>query len=263
MRVVTLIENTSCSENYECEHGLSFYVETGDHKILFDAGQTDAFARNAEKMGIDLTQVDIAILSHGHFDHGGGLKTFLEINKTAPVYLHRDAFAPNQNAQGKDIGLNPELQSSDRLIYTDDSLELVPGITLCSCNDRVRPVPTDSAGIQVKKDGLWQPDRFLHEQYLLIEADGKRICFSGCSHKGILNIMHWFSPDVLFGGFHFMKIEPVGEGANRLAEAATELLRYPTIYYTGHCTGEVQFAFLKERMGDRLHALSAGTVLDI
>ena len=263
MRVVTLIENTSCGSTCECEHGLSFYIETGNHKILFDAGQTDAFARNAEKLGVDLSQVELAILSHGHFDHGGGLKAFLEINKTAPVYLRRDAFAPNRNAQGKDIGLDPELQSCDRLIYTDDSLELAPGITLCSCNDRVRPVPTDSAGIQVQENGLWKPDLFLHEQYLLIEENGKRICFSGCSHKGILNITHWFSPDVLLGGFHFMKIEPVGEGATRLAEAAEALLRYPATYYTGHCTGAAQFAFLKARMGDRLHALSTGTVLDI
>ena len=262
MRVVTLAENTACSADFICEHGLSFYIETGEHRILFDAGQTDAFAQNAEKLGIDLRTVDIAILSHGHFDHGGGLKTLLEINKTAPVYLCRDAFAPNRNAQGKDIGLDPELESSDRLIYTDDFLELAPGITLCSCNDRARPVPTDSAGIQVRRDGQWQPDQFLHEQYLLIGEDGKRICFSGCSHKGILNIMHWFTPDVLFGGFHFMKIDPAGE-AHRLEEAAAELLRYPTVYYTGHCTGAAQFAFMKERMGDRLHALSTGMQIEL
>ena len=262
MRVVTLVENTACSADFVCEHGLSFYIETGKHRILFDAGQTDAFVRNGEKLGVDLSQVDFAVLSHGHFDHGGGLKAFLEINKTAPVYLRRDAFAPNRNAQEKDIGLDPALQASDRLIFTDDFLELAPGITLCSCNDRARPVPTDSAGIQVQKNGLWQPDLFLHEQYLLIEENGKRICFSGCSHKGILNIMHWFAPDVLFGGFHFMKIDPAGE-AERLEEAAAELLRYPTVYYTGHCTGAAQFAFLKERMGHRLHALSTGTQTEV
>lgn len=259
MRVVTLIENTACNSELGCEHGLSLYIETGDRKILFDAGQSELFAENAQRLGIDLANVDFAVLSHGHFDHGGGLLRFLEINQTAPVYLHRDAFLPHYNGQNKDIGLDPLLRESDRLILTNDERELAPGIRLCSCNRELRPYGTDSAGLQ--EDG--HPDLFLHEQYLLIEEAGKRICFSGCSHKGILNIMEWFIPDVLFGGFHFMKIEPVGEGADRLAEAATELLRYPTIYYTGHCTGEVQFAFLKARMGDRLHALSAGTVLDI
>ena len=262
MRVVTLVENTACSSDLCAEHGLSFYIETGEHRILFDAGQTDAFARNAERLGIDLGKVDVAILSHGHFDHGGGLKTFLEINRTAPVYLRRDAFAPNRNAQETHIGLDPDLQASDRLIFTEDFSEIAPGITLHSCNDRQRIVPTDSAGIQVKKAGRWQPDLFLHEQYLLIEEAGKSICFSGCSHKGILNIMHWFAPDVLFGGFHFMKIDPAGETA-RLEEAAKELLRYPATYYTGHCTGTEQYDYLKNRMGDRLHALSAGTEIEV
>ena len=258
MRVVTLVENTACSSEFCCEHGLSFYIETGAHRILFDAGQTDAFARNAEKLGIDLGKVDFAVLSHGHYDHGGGLNTFLQINKTAPVCLRRDAFAPHHNGQGKDIGLDPELQNSDRLIFTDDAMALAPGITLYSCNDRQRITPTDSAGLLVTEGGSQQPDRFAHEQYLLVEEAGKRICFSGCSHKGILNIMNWFSPDVLFGGFHFMKIDPAGEGAARLEDAAAILLRYPTSYYSGHCTGETQFAFLKERMGHRLHALSTG-----
>lgn len=263
MRVVTLIENTACCPEFTCEHGLSFYIETGSHRILFDAGQTDAFAKNAEKLDVDLSAVDFAILSHGHYDHGGGLQKFLEINDHAPVYLRRDAFLPHHNAQGKDIGLDLQLQDSDRLILTEDTLQLAPGITLLSCNERERIVPTDNAGMWVTENGQRQSDFFYHEQYLLIEENGKRICFSGCSHKGILNVMNWFSPDVLFGGFHFMRIDPVGDGAARLDGAARELLRYPTTYYTGHCTGQAQFDYLKAIMGDRLHALSTGITVQV
>lgn len=263
MRVVTLIENTASCPQLVCEHGLSFYIETGEHRILFDAGQTDAFAQNAEKLGIDLGTVDFAVLSHGHYDHGGGLKKFLEINKTAPVYLRRDAFLPHHNGQGKDIGLNPELQTSDRLVLTEDTLQLAPGVTLFSCNGETRIVPTDSSGMSVTENGQSQPDLFFHEQYLLIEENGKRICFSGCSHKGILNIMNWFSPDVLFGGFHFMKIDPAGDGAARLDAAAKALMQYHTTYYTGHCTGQAQFDYLKTQMGDRLHALSTGAIVEL
>ena len=104
---------------------------------------------------------------------------------------------------------------------------------------------------------------FRHEQYLLIEESGKKICFSGCSHKGILNIVRWFRPDVLVGGFHFMKLDPEGDGAEPLRQAARQLTAYPTVYYTGHCTGEKQFAFLKRIMGEQLQALSAGTVLAV
>ena len=92
MKITVLTENTACRESLACEHGLSLYIETGCHKILFDAGQSGAFADNAEALGIDLSAVDFAVLSHGHYDHGNGLVRFLEINGTAPIYLRRDTF---------------------------------------------------------------------------------------------------------------------------------------------------------------------------
>lgn len=260
MKVTALMENTTCCEDFTCEHGLSLYIETGNHRILFDAGQTGAFADNAEKLGIDLAKVDIAILSHGHYDHGGGLKRFLECNQTAPVYLRRDAFMPHFNAAQKYIGLDMELMDSGRLILTENCLTIAEGITLYSCNDRLRPYPTDSFGLSVRENGRIKPDDFRHEQYLLIEENGRKVCFSGCSHKGILNISQWFQPDVLVGGFHFMKLDTQGEGAKLLSEAAHCLLRHPTVYYTGHCTGEAQFAFIKQIMGEHLQKISTGSV---
>ena len=79
MKITALTENTSVNENIGAEHGLSLYIETDGHKILFDMGQTDMFERNAKTLCIDLSEVDIAVLSHGHYDHGGGLARFLEI----------------------------------------------------------------------------------------------------------------------------------------------------------------------------------------
>ena len=78
MQIKVLMENTSVRPDLICEHGLSLYLEVCGRKILFDAGQTDAFAENAAKMGVDLKKVDAAILSHGHYDHGGGMLRFLE-----------------------------------------------------------------------------------------------------------------------------------------------------------------------------------------
>ena len=257
MKLVTLVENTACKSDLGCEHGLSLYIETGAHKILFDMGQTGLFAENAAKLGIDLKTVDFAVLSHGHYDHGGGAAQFLEINRRAPVYVNRGAFASHYNAAQKYIGLDPALQESGRLIFTEDAVSPAPGITLHGCNDRVRPYPTDAFGLTAGENR--EPDDFGHEQYLLIREGEKRICISGCSHKGIANIVHWFHPDILVGGFHLMKEERF----DRLIETANTLLRYPTIYYTGHCTGEMQFGILKTAMGERLHRFSTGTVLEL
>lgn len=82
--------------------------------------------------------------------------------------------------------------------------------------------------------------------------------FSGCSHKGLLNLMKWFRPDVFIGGFHFMTLDPHGEGRQRLEMAAAVLKTYSTVFYTGHCTGTEQYDFLKSLMGEQLHPLSGG-----
>jgi 7,8-dihydropterin-6-yl-methyl-4-(beta-D-ribofuranosyl)aminobenzene 5'-phosphate synthase len=114
-----------------------------------------------------------------------------------------------------------------------------------------------SCGLNMIQDGRMTEDDFRHEQYLLVVENGKRILFSGCSHRDILNIMHWFRPDICIGGFHLSKL-PLDE---TLAGYAKALDAYPTAYYTGHCTGTAQYQFMKERMRN-LHYLSVGdTVL--
>ena len=258
MKITVLAENTSCDSLFGCEHGLSIYIETNGHHILFDMGQTELFAENAEKLGVDLSRVDFAVLSHGHYDHGGGLKRFLQLNDKAPVYLSRYAFEPHYNAAEKYIGLDIGLKDSDRLIVTDDEHKIVEGIELYSCNDRKKIREIDSAGLSVEQSGRLIPEDFRHEQYLLISEKEKRVLISGCSHKGILNIMDWFHPDVLVGGFHFMKM-PLDD---RLKAFARELDAFDTSEYTCHCTGTEQYAYMKPYM-KKLHYLSAGQTIEI
>lgn len=257
MKITVLAENTSCSPDYGCEHGLSLYIETKDHHILFDTGQTSLFAENAVKLGVDLSQVDFSVLSHGHYDHGGGLSRFLQLNDKAPVYLSRYAFEPHYNTSEKYIGLDIGLKDSDRLIFTDEAYEIADGIRLFACNDREKVHRIDHAGLTVQQNGSLVPEDFRHEQYLLICEEEKRILISGCSHKGILNIVTWFHPDVLIGGFHFMKM-PLDE---KLTSFAKQLEAFDTEYYTCHCTGTEQYAYMKPYM-KKLHYLSAGQTID-
>lgn len=258
-----LMENSADQPDLIAEHGLSLYIEACGKRILFDAGQTEAFAANAERLGVDLSAVDLAILSHGHYDHSGGLLRFLEINDHAPVYLHRRAAEPHYNGTEKYIGIDPALTESRRIVYTDDSLDLGDGLTLCTCNAQITDCPASARGMTVRTGRGYIQDCFDHEQYLIIEEHGRRFVISGCSHKGILNIVRWLSPEVLIGGFHFMKLDPDGPDRAYLECAAAALLEHSCLYYTGHCTGEAPYAFLKSIMGDRLQAIHAGTSISI
>jgi len=257
MKITVLLENTRCRETLHCEHGLSLYVESGGRRILFDAGQSSAFADNAAELGIDLKAVDLAVLSHGHYDHGGGLGKFLQVNTTAPVYLRREALGRQYNAQGAYIGLDSKLTREPRLQLCDAVRQVAPGMTLYPAVPELDPV--DSSGLTVLEEGILRPDTFLHEQYLLIEEEGRRILFSGCSHRGIRNIVRAFQPDVLVGGFHLVKWE-LGPDLTRLAR---ELAATKTVFYTGHCTGSRQYDFLKNHLGERLHPLSTGITIEI
>lgn len=255
MKITVLAENTSKKEGIGAEHGLSLYIETGRHNILFDMGQSDLFLKNADALLVDLTKVDIAVLSHGHYDHGGGLARFLEINKKAPVYISEHAFLPYYNGTEKYIGLDGALKDSDRIVFVGDELEIDSGLMLYSCNCCSRPFDMGSFGLTQKVGSDFIADRFLHEQYLLIDGD---VLISGCSHKGILNIAQWFKPRVLVGGFHFSKLAL----DDTLKGYADCLAGFDTDFYTCHCTGEKQFEFMKKYM-PRLRYIGAGDSISV
>lgn len=256
MQITVLSENTTAVPALGCEHGLSLYIEGCGLRLLFDMGQSDLFASNARALGIDLGQVDLAVISHGHYDHGGGLQTFLRCNDHAPVYLSRYAFEPHFNAAGKYIGLDPGLEESDRLRPVGSVTQIAPSVTLY--DGCPRPYGVDSAGQSYLSEGQRLPEDFRHEIYLMLEEQGKRVLISGCSHGGICNIARHFQPDVLVGGFHFFK-RPLDA---TLAAEGKALGKLGIRYYTGHCTGEAQRAFLSEFIPN-LTALRTGERVEL
>ena len=253
MKIISLVENISGRDDIACEHGLSLYIEACGKRILFDMGQSELFSDNAERLGIDLARVDFAILSHGHYDHGGGLKKFLKINNKADIYIRKNAFMPYFHGE-RYIGLDRELELNDRLIKTDGELLLSDGLTLVGLDVE----PESSDGLTMELGGERMPDKFDHEQYLIIEEGDRRVLISGCSHKGILKIAKTFKPDVLVGGFHFMNM-PLDE---KLADTSKRLNDLGCSYYTCHCTGREQFDFIKKYIS-RIEYLSAGKRIEI
>jgi 7,8-dihydropterin-6-yl-methyl-4-(beta-D-ribofuranosyl)aminobenzene 5'-phosphate synthase len=263
VKISVLMENTPYAEGFASEHGLSLFIETRNHRILFDMGQSDGFIANAERLQIDLATVDLAVISHGHYDHGGGLPHFLACNGKAPVYVNRRAFEPYYAQGGLFVGLNPAYANHPQIVPVDDYLSVADGITLYSCNALPRPHPMDCYGLSALQNGKPVPDTFLHEQYLLIRENGRTVVVSGCSHKGVLNILQWLKPDVFIGGFHYMEVDPAGPDVSVLDEAAAVLRQQDTRYYTCHCTGLEQYAYLKKQAGASLAYIAAGQVLEL
>lgn len=279
MKITSLVENTSAT-GMPVEHGLSLYIQlnadvndNANHavNILFDMGQGTLFAENAERLGVDIADVDVAIVSHGHYDHGGGLKTFLELNKKAKVYVHKDAFQPHYSLRENGlayIGLDP-LQLSlkgrekDRIVLCGDQTRIGDKMTLfadvhgrCCCPTGNRLLFEDPLQLPLKGGENETPridalrnDRFTHEQNLVIEEGDKVVLFAGCAHNGIVNIMRKAetvlrqgSAQVIgkklthvLGGMHLVKSGLSEEEENAfIADLAEELMFYTS---TGLSTG--------------------------
>lgn len=267
MRIVTLVENTPGAEGCLFEHGLSIYMETGKHRMLVDTGATAAFWQNAEHLGIDLKKVDTVILSHGHYDHAGGILAFAEGNPTARIYMQRaavrDYYSIHEGVE-KYIGMDkriselPQVEQVDGNLRIDDELMLFAGIT------GRRLWPKGNSALKRKEGTELVQDIFDHEQCLMVTWEGKKILLSGCAHNGILNIVDRCrelcgeEPDIVISGFHMLQKEYSESDKKEIQSTAAELVKYKTIFYSGHCTGQVAFDLMKEIMGEKLQAIHSG-----
>ncbi|MGI6072893.1 MAG: MBL fold metallo-hydrolase [Lachnospiraceae bacterium] len=269
MIIKVLIENTTGNDMLSCAHGLSLYVETAHHKVLVDAGPDGRFARNAEHMGIDLSLIDTVILSHGHYDHSGGLAEFMRINKTAKIYAGEGYGNPHYDKNLRYIGVEPAIVNNPRITELKAGLIIDEELGIINCNYQKLHEPIDDCGMtcgSLCDDGSVRLEKeiFDHEIYLLVKDNNRRVLFTGCTHKGIVNVAMWaasFCPDAVVGGFHFMDIPR--EDFRKLDMVSGKLLELPAIYYTCHCTGLEQYSYMKEKMGRRLGYLATGDSLTI
>ena len=265
MRIVTLVENSCGHEGCIAEHGLSIYIETEKHKLLLDTGQTDAVVKNAKVLGIDLTAVDTVILSHGHYDHSGGILPFSKLNLSAQIIMQSSAAEPHYNGE-RYIGIDTDILKLTNVRLIDGDMQLDDELFLFSGITGRRSYPQGNRKLSCLKDGVKTEDDFMHEQCLVITQNGKRWLLSGCAHNGILNILDRYKelfnsyPDYVITGFHMMKREGelTGEEKALIIQTAQELSQLDIVFYSGHCTGIPAFELMKQIMGSKLIALHSG-----
>lgn len=273
MKIVTLVENTSTSPEYKHKHGLSFYIETSNHKILFDLGPNDLFLENAKKMDIDIKSVDTVIISHGHSDHGGGLATFLQENQLAKVYIRRNAFNLYFNKVlgiSFNIGLDPSLINNTRIVLTDESLTINGELELFSDVKEREYYSTANNALLKKIDKEYMLDDFSHEQNLIIHEEDKYVLFAGCAHNGIVNILKKGEQLVngnlnfIISGFHlFNPSTKKYESEQLIRDIGLQLKLHNTKYFTCHCTGEKAFNILKDVLKDQIDYLAIGSSINL
>lgn len=273
MKVTVLLENDLEREGLQHAHGLSLYIETEENRILFDFGPDSSFLKNARHLGIDLQQVDFAVLSHGHQDHGGGLSEFLQYNQKAKVYIQEEAFLPHfskrENGEMNPLGLELVLKDHPQVVLLSGDFEISREVSLLHEVTRKEPLPPGNETLYMEKGGEILPDDFIHEQHLVVREGEKTVLFSGCGHQGILNILGTLEDqmniktDAVFGGFHIKKPSKVNPDPFYVDHLAVKLAEKGAHYYTCHCTGRKMYGKLQKTLKTKIDYIRTGSVVEI
>ncbi len=281
MRIITLIENrpSDTDPGLTAEWGLSLHIHFNGRRILLDTGASGAFARNATRLSVDLAAVDAAVLSHHHYDHGGGLRRFFELNARASVHMGQppagECWFRRFWLIKRYIGIEPTLLDEYRQRFTTvcRAVEILPDVFLFPDISGSHPRPGGNRALCLKSDAGYRPDEFRHEVVMAIRENGRLVIFTGCSHNGVLNIIETVTRSLpgipikaLVGGFHMVSVPPFNTMADRAVDIESvgqRVMEWPAeAVWTGHCTGPKAFELLKGVMGERLRALKTGTVID-
>jgi 7,8-dihydropterin-6-yl-methyl-4-(beta-D-ribofuranosyl)aminobenzene 5'-phosphate synthase len=262
--ITTLIDDIP-SEKLRSEHGVSLLINYGEKRILFDTGQSNLLLGNAKILDIDLINTDAIVISHGHYDHTGGLSNVLNIASKAKIYLHPAATEPkfSKKVSGAiSIGMSDfakkAIQGRD-VIWTTTPAQIFPGIAVTGQVPRINNFE-DVGGAFFLDENCRKPDELLDDQTLFIESAKGLIVVFGCAHSGVVNTLDYISKSTgqnkiyaVIGGMHLLNASQI-----RIANTIEAFKKYEIQKIVPlHCTGQRAVKDLKNIFGDK--CLSSGT----
>lgn len=266
LTITQLVENTVGGPGLLAEHGVAFFIEADGHCLLFDTGQGLALKHNAEQLDIRMESVDAIILSHGHYDHAGGLVDALEMTGPAELYLHPQALTAKFNRNGREISApvtdEVKLASIARgCTYTQGPTEIIPGIHVTGEIPRIHEIE-DTGGPFYQDSECTQKDDLPDDQALFIETSKGLIVLLGCGHSGVVNTLEYIhrlsggkTIYAVIGGMHLLRAT-----TKRLAFTGDTLKRMAVQYLApNHCTGLDAVCYFKNRFPDTFHESKVGT----
>ena len=264
--ITQLVENTAGGPGLLAEHGVSFHIEADGHGLLFDTGQGLALPHNTKQLELRLDRVEQVILSHGHYDHAGGLLEALELTGPVDLYLHPLALQAKYNRNGRAIGVQQADQQLASLIKsrteTLGPTEIIPGIHVTGQIPRTNTIE-DTGGPFYQDAECTLPDPLSDDQALYIETEpAGLVVLLGCGHAGVVNTLEYIrklSGDLpiraVMGGMHLLRASP-----ERLAFTA-EYLEQRAVRYLApnHCTGLDAVCYFKSHIPDAFRESKVGT----
>lgn len=274
MKIHILTDNRAAGRGILAEHGLSIYIEDDGLNVLFDTGQTDVYCHNASKMGIDLTQTHHIVLSHGHYDHCGGLRHFPNVGDMRKIYAHPSALTKKYAQNGlqrsyREVGIpwsiDDKLHIKRNIVLNPKDTQITAGICLHAQIPSVSFEGEPRGFFTGELDDL-QKDIMQDEQMLVFEKDNGLIIFLGCSHPGIINCLTHAKAlypnrkiHAVLAGMHLG-----GSNDVRIQKTISHLKNMGIGYLIPmHCTGLPAISAMSRTFGDKCIPLCAGQSLTI
>lgn len=274
-RITTLSENTTSTVDLLAEWGLSILIETGKENILFDTGNTITASYNADNLEIDLKRIDKIVLSHGHYDHTGGLRQILrKMGKEVEIIAHPDIWAAKyrrrKGKKDKYIGIpfqRQELESlGAKFNLTTKPVKIADNIMTTGEVPMVTDYEEIDSALFVKEDTGWQPDKLLDDLSLIINTEIGLIVVLGCAHHGMINTLYHAQQltgvkliHAVLGGAHLIS---ASKERIRLTIAALKELG---VQRSGlcHCTSLPVVSRLAREFGDKFFFNNVGTIFEL